>query len=1002
VLIKRKDATARKSRLAASASTGSGGLLDRRAFLRRSGLAAGSLAAVGSLGLATVQKAEAATGGLKPGVPVTLKKNICTHCSVGCTVIAEVQNGVFVGQEPAWDSPINRGTHCAKGAAIREIVMGDRRLKYPMKLVNGQWQQIKWGQALDEISKKMLEIRDKSGPESVWWLGSAKFTNEAAYLYRKLAAFWGTNSVDHQARICHSTTVAGVANTWGYGAQTNSYNDIRNAKTMIIMGGNPAEAHPVSLQHVLSGKELNRANMIVIDPRMTRTAAHATEYVRIRPGTDIAVLWGMLWHIFEHGWEDKEFINQRVYAMDDVRREVKKYDPKTVEDISGVPGEQLERVAEMFAKQRPSTLIWAMGQTQHTVGTANVRASCILLLATGNVGAPGTGANIFRGHTNVQGATDLGLDVVTLPLYYGLDDGAWRHWARVWEVDFEWLDSRFDKKPGPNNTTINYRTIPGIPSTRWFDAVTLPRDQVDQRDNLKAAIVFGHGGNTVPRMPEMLKGLAALEMLVIADPHPTNFVSLGVRKNGTYLLPITTSLECEGSRTASNRSLQWGEKVVEPIFESANDYWAIYELAKRLGFADKMFKNIKLVKGKFGDEPEAESILREINRGGFSTGYCGQSPERLKAHMRNQGHFDIVTLRARPGAPAEIANDYYGLPWPCWGKPEMKHPGSAILYNYTVPVKDGGGTFRARFGNERVVKVKEKDASGAEVEKEVKHNLLAAGAYSKDSELKDGYPQFTLGVLKKLGWDKELTEAELAVIQKIGGNNPDTVSWAIDLSGGIQRVAIAHNCIPYGNGKARANAWNLPDPIPVHREPIYSPRVDLVAKYPTRPDFKQFRVPNLGFSVQKAAVDKGIAKQFPIVLSSGRLVEFEGGGEETRSNKWLAELQQDMFVEISPADAAERGIVDGQWVWVFGAEPHGGGTKVKVKALVTERVGKGVAWMPFHFGGWYQGEDQRKNYPAGTDPVVLGESVNTVTTYGFDPVTAMHEGKATLCQIKAA
>jgi formate dehydrogenase major subunit len=150
------------------------------------------------------------------------------------------------------------------------------------------------------------------------------------------------------------------------------------------------------------------------------------------------------------------------------------------------------------------------------------------------------------------------------------------------------------------------------------------------------------------------------------------------------------------------------------------------------------------------------------------------------------------------------------------------------------------------------------------------------------------------------------------------------VSWSTDLSGGIQRVAIAHNCIPYGNGKARANAWNLPDPIPVHREPIYTPRPDLVAKYPTLPNRIEFRVPNVGFDVQKAAVDKGIAKQFPLINSSGRLVEYEGGGEETRSNKWLAELQQDMFIEINPADAAERGITDGGWVLVSGAEmPEG-------------------------------------------------------------------------------
>ena len=334
-------------------------------------------------------------------------------------------------------------------------------------------------------------IREKSGPDSVYWLGSAKFTNEGAYLNRKFAAYWGTNNSDHQARICHSTTVAGVANTWGYGAMTNSYNDIRNAKTMIIMGGNPAEAHPVSLQHVLEGKELNRANMIVIDPRMTRTAAHATEYVRIRSGTDIPVIWGMLWHIFKNGWEDKEFIQQRVYGMDDIRKEVEKWTPDEVERVSGVPGAQLERVAKMFATEKPATLIWCMGATQHTVGTANVRAFCIALLATGNVGKFGTGANIFRGHTNVQGATDLGLDIVTLPLYYGLVEGAWRHWCRVWETDYAWMESRFDTINGADGKPVKMMNTPGIPSTRWFDATLYDKGQVSQKDNLKAMIDHG-------------------------------------------------------------------------------------------------------------------------------------------------------------------------------------------------------------------------------------------------------------------------------------------------------------------------------------------------------------------------------------------------------------------------------------------------------------------------------------------------------------------------------
>src|SRR3954468_24670097 len=479
MLIRRRAGQPRGPKLPALTRTDANGL-DRRTFLKRSGI--GTALGIGALSLNSVRATEIPAP--QPGVPTILRKNICTHCSVGCTVTAEVQNGVWTGQEPSWDSPINRGTHCAKGAAIREIVHSDRRLRYPMKLTNGQWQRLSWEQAIEEVSDKMLAVRERAGADSVYMIGSAKMTNEAAYLFRKFGAFWGTNSIDHQARICHSTTVAGVANTWGYGAQTNSYNDLRNSKSMIIMGGNPAEAHPIAVQHILAGKEINRANFIVADPRLTRTAAHATEYVRIRSGTDIPVLWGMLHHIFKNGWEDKEFIKQRVYGMDDIRKEVEKWTPEEVERVSGVPGAQLERVAKMFATEKPSCLIWAMGQTQHTVGTANVRASCVLLLATGNVGGPGMGANIFRGHTNVQAATDLGLDIVTLPLYYGLAEPAWRHWSRVWEGPYDWFVSRFDKITGADGKETNTMQTPGIPSTRWFDATLYDKKDVSQQDGI--------------------------------------------------------------------------------------------------------------------------------------------------------------------------------------------------------------------------------------------------------------------------------------------------------------------------------------------------------------------------------------------------------------------------------------------------------------------------------------------------------------------------------------
>jgi len=343
--------------------------------------------------------------------------------------------------------------------------------------------------------------------------------------------------------------------------------------------------------------------------------------------------------------------------------------------------------------------------------------------------------------------------------------------------------------------------------------------------------------------------------------------------------------------------------------------------------------------------------------------------------LENKHTFNTTTLRAE-GGPCD--GEYYGLPWPCWGTPGMKHPGTPILYDPSKSVAKGGLTFRARFGVEH---------NGT--------NILAEKVASRGSELTDGYPEFTYGVLQKLGWEKDLTASERAVIMKIGKDKPESVNWKTDLSGGIQRVAIKHGCAPFGNAKARVIVWQFPDPVPIHREPLYTPRYDLVKKYPTYEDRKAYwRLPTRYASVQA----KDYSKSFPLVFISGRLTEYEGGGEESRSNKWLAELQQNMFVEINPADANNRNVRDGQMVWLEG--PEGG--KIKVMAMVTERVGRGVVWTPFHFGGWYQGKDLVANYPEGTAPYVRGEACNTATTYGYDSVTQMQETKATLCQIKSA
>ena len=954
--------------------------MDRRAFLRRSGLGVGVGLAAGQLALVKKAKAAGQGGSIDGTGKIEVRRTVCTHCSVGCAIDAVVENGVWTRQEPVFDSPINLGAHCAKGAAIREHGHGEFRLRHPMKLVNGKYQRISWEQALDEISARMKQLREASGPDSVYFVGSSKHNNEQAYLLRKFVSFWGSNNCDHQARICHSTTVAGVANTWGYGAMTNSYNDMQNSKVALYIGSNAAEAHPVSMLHMLHAKETG-CKMIVVDPRFTRTAAKADEYVRIRSGTDIPFLFGLLYHIFKNGWEDKQYLKDRVYGMDQVKADVlAKWTPDKVEEACGVKEDQMLRVATMLHESRPGTIVWCMGQTQHTIGNAMVRASCILQLALGNIGKSGGGANIFRGHDNVQGATDVGPNPDSLPGYYGLAAGSWKHFAAAWGVDYEWIKSRYAE---------GMMEKPGITVSRWIDGVLENKDVIDQKENLRGVFFWGHAPNSQTRGLDMKRAMDKLDLLVVVDPYPSATAAMAAMpgkpedlnpNRAVYLLPAATQFETRGSCTASNRSIQWREQVIEPLWESRSDHMIMYQLAQKLGFEKELCKNYKLEKVKGMDEPSIEDILREINRCVWTIGYTGQSPERLKAHMRNMQAFDVKTLKCKgkvvdKETGYDLSGDYFGLPWPCYGTPELKHPGSPNLYDTSKHVMDGGGNFRANFG----------------VEKDGVSLLAGDGSHSVGAEITTGYPELTDALLKKLGWWDELSEAEKTAAE---GKN-----WKTDPTGAMIRVFMKHGCHPFGNAKARAVVWNFPDAIPQHREPIYGIRPDLVAKYPSHDDQKnRWRLPILYKTLQSKVVEDKLHEKYPLIMTSGRLVEYEGGGEETRANPWLAELQQEMFVEINPAVAAARGIRNGERVWV--SSPTG--ARINVQALVTPRVDEHTVFLPFHFSGRWQGEDMKAHYPQGAAPIVRGEAVNTATTYGYDIITMMQETKSTICNVERA
>lgn len=305
--------------------------------------------------------------------------------------------------------------------------------------------------------------------------------------------------------------------------------------------------------------------------------------------------------------------------MDKVKEEVlAKWTPDKVEEACGVGPEQLLKVATWLHQNRPGTIVWCMGQTQHTIGNAIVRASCILQLALGNVGKSGGGTNIFRGHDNVQGATDVGPNPDSLPGYYGIVEGSWKHFAKAWGVEFDWLKGRF--------AAPAMMSKPGITVSRWIDGVLEKNELIDQDSNLKGVFFWGHAPNSQTRGLDMKRAMDKLDLLVVVDPYPSATAAMAAMpgkpedanpNRAVYLLPAATQFETSGSCTASNRSLQWREKVIEPLWESRSDHMIMYQLAEKLGFGKELVKNYKLQQSKAWTNPcQKTSCAKSINRSG--------------------------------------------------------------------------------------------------------------------------------------------------------------------------------------------------------------------------------------------------------------------------------------------------------------------------------------------------------------------------------------------------
>ena len=752
-----------------------------------------------------------------------------------------------------------------------------------------------------------------------------------------------------------------MANTWGYGAMTNHFGDIvGHSKAILMIGANSAVANPIGFKHMLQAKDRNNAKLIVVDPVYTKSAAKADHYLRIRTGTDIAFIYGLLHVIFKNGWEDKRYLEQRVYGIEEVKKEAQGWTPEIASDVTGIPAEQIIQIATLLARTKPATVVWALGITQHSTGTSNTRILPILQLVLGNMGKKGGGCNIIRGHDNVQGSTDMCCLSDSLPGYYGLSDGAWKHFAKGWGVDYEWLQKRF--------AAPKWMNAKGFSLSKWWQGV-LQEEKTYSSSPIRALWVQGTGLTSLAQTEKVQQALDKLDLLVIAEPFVNEAAVITNRQDDIYILPVGTQFEEEGIVTATNRTAQWRDKVIEPLYESKIDHEVMFEFAKKFGFYEEYTKAMKMdikdgkptvVKESFNFADDATNEIARIIK---TIGLGGWTAKRLREHQKHWHLFDPISLKGR----GPVKGEYYGLPWPTW---DDKHPGSPILYDVDEEVNKGGMGFRNRFG----------------LEHEGNDLLADSSVTVKGSSVKGGYPEITAKNIEEVLGIK-LTDDEK---KKIGAN------WKVDYSGIIQEKCRAAGVAPYGNAKARAIVWTFPDQIPKHREPIHSPRPDLVKKYPTYEDqTNNFRV-DVRFKSEQT--EQEWVKDFPTMIVTMRVVNLSGAGMLERSSKYLSHITPEMFAHINPELAADLDIRDGDMIWIHAPQ----GTKIKVKAEYSYSVTPDRIALPYNFAGEMQGVDMSANYPEGTKPYVTGESSNMITNYGYDVITQIPEFNAGLCRVEKA
>jgi formate dehydrogenase major subunit len=522
------------------------------------------------------------TGALMPktqiGTQLVDKKvdSVCPFCGVGCLLTYNVKDNVIVSVDGR-DGPANHSRLCVKGRFGFDYAASPQRLTKPLIRKAGvakdpalleklnrnsaDWSEVfreaTWEEALDLSGSTLKNLRDTHGKKSLAGFGSAKGSNEEAYLFQKLVRIgFGSNNVDHCTRLCHASSVAALLEGVGSGAVSNQVNDVEHSDLIFVIGSNPTANHPVAATWMKNAAQRG-AKIVLADPRITDIGKHAWRTLQFKADTDVAMLNALIFTVIEEGLVANDFIAQRASNFEALKENVKSYSPEAMAPICGIPAQTLREVAREFAKAKGAMILWGMGISQHVHGTDNARCLIALATVTGQIGKPGSGLHPLRGQNNVQGASDAGLIPMMFPNYQRVDDKANHNWfEKFWNV-------KLDDKPGYTVVEIMHKVL------------------APDSDPHKIRGMYVMGENPAMSDPDLnhaRHALASLEHLVVQDIFMTETAWLA-----DVVLPATAWPEKTGTVSNTDRMVQLGKQAIDPPGDAKPDLWIIQQLAYQLG-----------------------------------------------------------------------------------------------------------------------------------------------------------------------------------------------------------------------------------------------------------------------------------------------------------------------------------------------------------------------------------------------------------------------------------